>query len=288
MATGNDLRPLLRPWLASLAQRSACTARNYRVACEQFLGSVGDGELDPDAIGDYLDSLRGLAPGSRAAKISAVRSFLKVCQSNGLIARSPRELLTRPRVTVTSYGRYLDLDELRRLLASARQLGPLHEALVTVMWSTGARVGEIAAAQWRDLFADPEGNVGWRIVGKGGRERVVKITPETLRLLAAVHGSGRLAAGDPSPLFPSPAGGAYSSWSLWAKLREAVAEARIEKPVSCHWMRHSCLTWAAHGGASAFQIQWQAGHAKLETASRYVHAATGLRDTAADKLPSLD
>src|SRR5947209_7465316 len=130
MATGSDLRPLLRPWLSAVAQRSECTARNYRVACEQFLDSVGDRVVDPEAVGDYVDSLRGLAAGSRATKISAVRSFLKVAQAQGLLERSPRELLIRPHVSITSYGRYLDVDELRRLIAAARELGPQHLATV--------------------------------------------------------------------------------------------------------------------------------------------------------------
>lgn len=291
MPTGDDLRPLLRPWLASLAQRSEATARNYRVSVEQFLTVVEGSEIDPDAIGDYLESLDGLAAASRAAKISAVRSFLAVCQANGLIEKSPREFLVRPKVTVTSLGRYLQLDQMRVLLAAARRLGPMHEALILTLWTTGARIGEVARAEWRDLFADPEGNVGWRVFGKGGgKERIVKVQPDTLAALARVHGSGELDPGDKRPLFPSPSasgGGPYSSWSLWSKAKEAVELAGLPSTVSPHWLRHSCLTWSAHGGASAFQIQWQAGHSKLETASRYVHLATGLRDTATDRLPRL-
>lgn len=288
MASGETLRPLLRPWLAALRQRSEATARNYEVACRQFLDELGDRELDPDAVADYLESLRGLAPGSRATKISAVRSFLRVAQAQGLIEKSPVDLLIRPRVAITSYGRYLDVDELRQLIAAARELGPVHYAIVLLLAGTGLRVSEAAGAEFRDVFRDPAGRVGLRVIGKGSKERVVKLRADVFDALALLHGSDELDGSDRTPLFPSPRGGAYTSWALWAKTREAVANAGLSKPASCHWLRHSHATLAAHGGASAFEIMDALGHSKLETSQRYVHMAIGLQHTTVDALPAFE
>jgi site-specific recombinase XerD len=228
MATETQLRPLLRPWLAALRQRSEATARGYDVAVTRFLHGLGDGELDPDAIADYLESLAdsGLTAGSQAMYISAVRSFLKVAQSQGLVDKSPREFLIRPRVGITSYGRYLDLEELRRLIGAATGLSPTHRATVLLLWSTGLRVSEAAGARWLDVFKDPAGRVGLRVVhGKGGKERIVALVPETLSALAAIRkgehaGSEELDAADKS--LPSiTERRAYTAWSLWRLVKDA-------------------------------------------------------------------
>jgi integrase/recombinase XerD len=287
-ATAAELRPLLRPWITALRQRSEHTARNYEAAVRRFLDEVGDRELDPDAVADYLDSLRGLAPGSRAAHISATRSFLRVAQSQGLIEKSPVDLLIRPHVAITSYGRYLDVDELRQLVAAARELGPTHHALVLLLAGTGLRVSEAAGAEWRDVYRDPAGRVGLRVIGKGGRERVVKLRADVLAALAHLHGTDELDASDRTPLLPSTRGGAYCTRALAQKMTEAVAKAGLSKPASCHWLRHSHATLAAHGGSTVFEIMESLGHSKLETSQRYLHMATGLTTTTVDALPAFE
>jgi hypothetical protein len=45
MATETQLRPLLRPWLAALRQRSEATARGYDVAVTRFLHGVATASL---------------------------------------------------------------------------------------------------------------------------------------------------------------------------------------------------------------------------------------------------
>lgn len=289
MASAGDLRPILRPWLTALRQRSEHTATNYAVCCERFLRELGDRELDPDAVADYLESLRGLAPGSRAAHISAVRSFLRVAQSQGLIEKSPVDLLIRPTVAITSYGRYLDLDELRRLVAAAKDAGPMPYALVLLLATTGLRISEAAGAEWRDLYKDPSGRLGLRVVhGKGGKERVCKMRDDAFQALATVHGSSELDASDRTPLLPSPRGGSYSTVALWQMVKNATRDAQLTKPASPHWLRHTAATLSAHGGASAFEIQAGLGHSRLDTAARYVHMARGLERTMTDALPAFE
>src|SRR5262249_33966129 len=152
-------------------QHSENTARKYESAVVRFLDEIGDRELQPDVLVEYTQSLHDLAPSSQAAHISAARSFLRVAQSQGLIPRSPVEWLRRPKVQVSPYGKWLDLDELSRLAAAARQLGPTYVALLALLWTTGLRVSEAAGARWCDLYADTEGRIGLRVMhAKGGKE----------------------------------------------------------------------------------------------------------------------
>lgn len=294
MTTATDLRPLLEPWLASLAQRSECTARNRRVSVTRFLDELDDEELTPASLTAYTQSLGDLAVSSQAQHISDVRSFLRVCQLEGLIARSPVEWLRRPKVNVSPYGKWLQLDELRALAAAAPELGAVHHALVTLLWTTGLRVSEAAGARWCDIYQDPEGRVGLRVLhAKGGRERQVRLTPEAIEALATIRrglhaGTGAtLDPKDDSPLLPSPRGGAYGTWALWKKIKEAAAAAGIDRSVHPHSMRHSHATWAAAGDADVVTLMQSLGHRKAETTMVYVGLAKGLARTTADHLPTL-
>lgn len=288
-ATGATLSPLLEPWTRSLAGRSKHTARSYEACVSRFLEAVGDEPLGPQSLGRYLADLdaAGLAPASRAHHVSAVRSFLRFAQRQGLIDPGPLDLLVRPRVAITSMNRYLDEGELRRLLAAARELGPRHEAVCALLALTGLRITEAADAEWRHLFRDPDGRLGLLVVGKGGKERVVKVADPLFVILAARHGADHLDARDRSPLLVDARGSAYTSNGLWRLVRAAVDAAGIDKPASPHWLRHSFATLAARGGASAYTVQASLGHARLETAQRYIHWARGLADQAVDHLPDL-
>ncbi len=61
-------------------------------------------------------------------------------------------------------------------------------------------MSELVNAEWRDLFEDPEGRLGLRVVGKGGKERVVRIRDDLFSVLSALRGSDALDARDRSPL----------------------------------------------------------------------------------------
>jgi site-specific recombinase XerD len=215
--------------------------------------------------------LKALAASSRAHHVSAVRSFLRFCREQGALDRAPSDLLVRPRVAVASFNRYLDLDELRRLVAAARELSPRHFAAVMLMAGTGLRVAEAAAAEWRDLSHDPEGRLGLRVVGKGSKERVVKVRDDVFSALVALHGNDALDAS--LSLLVNSRGTAYSTRGLHKLVIQASWKAGIDKPVSPHWLRHSHATLAAVGGASGFTVQVSLGHSRLETSQRYVHWA---------------
>lgn len=288
MTQRERLEGLLDRWARRLAARSGQTARIYRWDVEQFLGALGSKRLNAAAVERWIDSLAGLAPATRAHRISAVRTFLRFAQIEGAIDRGPVDALVRPRVTVTSYGRYLDVDELRALLDAARSLGARHYATVAALWQTGCRISELSGARWLDLYRDPAGRLGLRLFGKGGKERAVAVPDDLFAALVELHGSDVLDASDAGSLI----GGAYrrgsvSTRTLQRMVSEAVTAAGLSKAASPHWLRHSHLTHAAANGASVFQIQAQAGHSDISTSQRYIHLATGLADSTADKLPTL-
>lgn len=283
--------PTARAFVESLRARSDHTARSYAQAVGRFLEAVGK-PVNRIAVADaaeYLGSLSGLSAASRAHHISAVRSFLKYCQGQGIIPQTPLDALKRPRVALTSMTRYLAQDEAERLVEAAHGVSPQCYAACATLLLTGLRVSELASAQWRHLFRDPEGRLGLLVIGKGGKERVVKVRDDLFALLRAERKRKglptKLDGRDRTPLLAGRGKKPYTTRGLHKLVTVASKAAGIDKPVSPHWLRHSFATLAAVGGAPAYQLQADLGHARLETSQRYVHWAKGLADSAVDRLP---
>src|SRR3989454_7260383 len=174
-----------RAFTESLRIRSQHTARSYAFCIGRFLAIVGKpvAEITVADAAAYLATLDGLSPASKAHHISATRSFLKFLQSQGVIPSTPLDLLRRPRVAITSMTRYLTEDEAQRLIGAAADVSRSCYIAVAALLLTGLRVSELAQAEWRHLFRDPEERLGLLIVGKGGKERVVKVRDDLFELL---------------------------------------------------------------------------------------------------------
>jgi integrase/recombinase XerD len=173
-----------RAFVESHRPRSEHTARSYAHAVGRFLAETAK-PVDQLTVADaarYLGSLSGLCAASRAHHISAVRSFLKYCQAQGIIPYTPLDALKRPRVALTSMTRHLSQEEAERLLRAAPEVSPQCYVACATLLLTGLRVSEFATAEWRHLFRDPDGRLGLMVVGKGGKERVVKIRDDIFGL----------------------------------------------------------------------------------------------------------
>jgi integrase/recombinase XerD len=293
-----DLLPLLEPWLAAKAQRSKGTATTYRYAVTRFLEHVGDRPLNGETISSYLESLDGLLPATRASNISAVRAFLRHGQNvenpatgQPWVDKSPVEWLVRPHVAVTSRNRYLTAPEIRKILKAAGKRGEKVYAIVLLLATTGLRISEMCALEWRHVYRDPHGNLGLLVQGKGGKQREVAITEDLWNALRAVRAligkSDELDAKDRTPLIPTKTGGRYSREVAARHVKRAVEEAKIGKPASPHWFRHGFGTMAVLGGVNVFSLKETMGHARLETTQLYVKWVEGLAHSAVHSLPKL-
>lgn len=291
------LRETAEHWFATLASGSPHTARAYRPAVVDFLEGLPAGGLTERSLAEYVQRVNGNghANATVAQRISAVRSYLRFARSLGVIPVSVESLLRRPKVQVTSRGRYLNLDEMRAVVAAARDLSPRHYAVVLTLFATGIRVSELSAAEWRDIYVDGSGRRGLLVRhGKGDKEREVGLTADAFAALGALHGSDKLSAKDRAPLVASthatrygPAGSALTPNALWRLFTAAVRASGIDKPASCHWARHSHFTAAARADCPPETMQRAAGHASGDTTRQYIHWAKGLDDTSANYIPSL-
>lgn len=288
LAPPSPLDAALTTYLAHLRVErglSANTLAAYRRDLARYLEhlkSCGRRRADdvlPEDLSAFVTNLRTgddggrvLSPASTARSIAAVRGFHRFCAAeNGtpdpaVDLRAPSQARRLPKAITTA--------EVERLLdAASMGEGPVplrDRALLELLYSTGARISEAVNLAIDDIDLEV-GAV--RLMGKGGKERVVPVGSYARRAVDAylVRGRPELAArgkGTPS-VFLNTRGARLSRQSAWAVLGAAAERANLPQVISPHTLRHSFATHLLAGGADVRVVQELLGHASVTTTQIY-------------------
>jgi integrase/recombinase XerD len=228
---------------------------------------------------------QGLAARSRARVLVAVRRFVRHLLAGGALSRDPSEGIPLPRSGRT-LPRVLRAPETEALLAAVEPSGPLglrDRAMLEVLYAAGLRVSELVELPLAAL--DRRAGL-LRVVGKGGRERMVPLGEPALAALEAYLADGRprLAskrARSVSALFLSRLGAPMTRQNFFERLRRIAFRAGLaSERVSPHVLRHAFATDLLEGGADLRAVQAMLGHADLSTTQIYTHVSRArLRET---------
>lgn len=218
---------------------------------------------------------RGVTSRSLARSLSAVKSFYGwLAEAQGfeptavLSARAPKfqNKLPRPLAEEAAQAMLGTLsDQAREDWIGARDL-----AVATLLYGCGLRISEALGLTGRDA---PLPEV-LRILGKGGKERIVPVLPIAKQ---AVQDYLRLCPYQVEadlPLFRGQRGGALNP----RMIQKAMAQARIQLGLPAtatpHAMRHSFATHLLNAGGDLRAIQDLLGHASLSTTQAYTAVDT--------------
>lgn len=253
------------------------TLINYRADLQGFLQAMARIPRDPlqatrDDLTDYLwqKKAKGRQPSSLARYMASLRAFYRFLSADELVAKDPAARLQSPRKP-ERLPRYLSEEEVSRLITSVRGKSPVAmrlRAMLELMYAAGLRVGELTGLTLDQIDL----TVGYvRVLGKGGKERVVPIG-ERARL--AVQGYLDQRPETPASIknvFISNRRKAMSPVQFWRLIRTAAKQAGINKPVTPHTLRHSFASHLVQRGADLRAVQEMLGHASIATTQIYTH-----------------
>jgi integrase/recombinase XerD len=276
--TADDRDPDVEGFLALLAaRRAAKTVEAYRrdlKALATYLGKpVAQATLEE--LETYIAQLRadGLAAATIARRTAAVRSFYRHQQLLGDRDDNPAAGLQLPR-RPKPLPKTLSPGEAERLIEAAAGTQPRSlrdQALVELLYGAGLRVSEAIGLEKAGV--DLDGRLV-RVIGKGGKERVVPIGRHAAESLRRYLSRGRpfLDARHRPELFLNARGGALTRAGAFLILRKLAQKAGLDpRRVHPHLLRHSFATHLLEGGADLRSVQEMLGHADLSTTELYTH-----------------
>lgn len=259
--------------LLAVEGASPATAQTYRPVLISLAAACGG--KDPASVTKadvmrWAVSLGGQARSTRARKFATVRSFFRWLRHNDLVNGDPTENLTTPRRR-RALPKYLTGPEVESILAAAHADMRTH-ALVGVLYSAGLRVSECVGLN-RDSV--DFGRLELRVLGKGGKERVVPFAPEVAAALRA-YLEERSDSGQ--PLFVNRYADRLSQRSVQKEVHELAERAGIQKHVTPHVLRHSIASHMLQSGkVNLMAVRDFLGHADVATTQIYAHLSDETR-----------
>jgi integrase/recombinase XerD len=144
-----------------------------------------------------------------------------------------------------------------------------HKTMLSLIYSCGLRRSELINLKTTDI--DSKRGIVIIRQSKGKKDRIVPLSPKILLMLRAYY----LAYRPQKWLFEGQiANTQYSERSLAHVLKQALTKAKIDKPVSLHWLRHSYATHLLENGTDLRYIQELLGHSSSKTTEIYTHVST--------------
>lgn len=144
-----------------------------------------------------------------------------------------------------------------------------HKMMLSLIYSCGLRCGELLAL--KPVHIDSKRNIINLKNSKGKKDRIVPLSPKILEMLRDYY----LAFKPKTYLFEgSVEGNPYNDRSLQQVLKQALLKAKITKPVTLHWLRHSYATHLLESGTDLRYIQELLGHNSSKTTEIYTHVST--------------
>jgi integrase/recombinase XerD len=238
---------------------------------------------DAAALHDYLAAAttRRLAPRTLARRLSAMRQFYRFLLSDDARHDDPTSGLDSPRLG-RPLPKVLSEAEIERLIGTAAawpgEEGVRLRCLLELLYATGLRVSELVGLPLAAAQRDPRFML---VRGKGGKERVVPLSPPAREALAAwlecrgrvVPKARRLSVKMARWLFPSRGAEGHLTRQRCGQLLKELALAAGLDParLSPHVLRHAFASHLLDHGADLRSVQQMLGHADIATTQIYTH-----------------
>lgn len=221
----------------------------------------------------WMANLRqdNISPRSLARKLSAVKSFYRwLAERQGIDAttvlsvKAPKFEARLPRpVSEETAKKFMEavIVQTPKPWLAARDL-----AIVTLLYGCGLRISEALSLKNKET---PLGR-SLRIVGKGGKERLIPILELAAKSVAEYQRLCPFALGQHDPIFRGARGGVLNPRQIQKVIERTRIQMGLPSSVTPHAFRHSFATHLLNAGGDLRSIQELLGHRNLSTTQAYL------------------
>ncbi len=232
-------------------------------------------KLTNNDIIDYLVNLQeiGLMNSSIARKRSSIISFFKF-----LIEEEIDVLIEIENIPHIKYSQklpdVLSLNEMLKFLdniPTQKATDMRNKAMLELMYASGLRISETINLSIHDVYWTEE---VVRVLGKGGKQRVVPIAEKSLEFVRQYYDKARKQLRkekNTDYLFLNKFGNKLSRMGIWKVIDKLTLLAGIKKHISPHIFRHSFATHLLEAGVNLRVVQILLGHASINTTQIYTN-----------------
>ncbi len=276
-------------WLSTSGYRHH-TQKRYRDAIAEFVAYVSDagahqhsdpvahslGQITPHHIRSFVAHLHHKQNAKRtiATKLSALRRFFRFCVQHRWCQRNPAAMVSMPKLDkpLPSVLRQEEVTYALERIDRSTPWGLCIAALVEVLYSSGMRISEALSLRCNSI---DESTLSVRVVGKGGRERIVLLGRRAIEAVRAYRARRHELACSPTEtaLFLSPRGkplGQAQAWRAINAILTGITDAPRRSP---HIFRHSFATHLLDRGADLQAVSQLLGHSSLRSTQVYTHVS---------------
>jgi integrase/recombinase XerC len=219
-------------------------------------------------------------PATIQRKVAALRALYRFLLRRAGLTRNPASELKTPKLR-RKLPRFLSVEQANEVVEMPPNVGTeatraRDQAMLELLYGSGLRVSELCGL---DLDAVDLSAASARVLGKGGKERIVPVGQKAraaLHAYLAVRSDLRSSKASLKPeqaLFLSTRGKRLGVRQVQNLVKQYGVLATGTSELHPHALRHSCATHLLDAGADLRSIQELLGHASLSTTQRYTHVS---------------
>jgi len=248
----------------------------------EFLDTDDESALDSvsrTTIVNYLLYLQsqGKATATIARRLAALKAFYQFLVREKRIHDDPTANLESPKLE-KRLPKVLSVGEVERLLAqpdAGQAAGLRVRAMLELLYATGIRVSELVSLDVTDVNLE----MGYiKCSGKGFKERIVPLGSLAIQSCRDYLGVARprlVREREEQALFVNHHGHRLTRQGFWKIVKKYADDAKIEKEITPHTLRHSFATHLLENGADLRSVQEMLGHADISTTQIYTQVTRG-------------
>lgn len=221
----------------------------------------------------YLTTM-GKSSATISRNVASVKAFYRYLLKNKLVEENIANNISSPKVEKKELS-ILSVSEVEKLLEqpSSKDLkGQRDKAMLELLYATGIRVTELVSL----VISDVNLSSGYIKVKKKNKERAIPISNTALKYLKEYVEDIRpllIKTEEEPSLFINANGQKMTRQGFWKILKQYKDEAKIEKELTPHTIRHSFAVHMLQNGAELKSVQELLGHTDVASTMMYTHVA---------------